>query len=284
MRSLTLGVIAIGVGARVVTAACNETKLRQATHRYVASQSTGSLQWLGEVLSSDVTFLENYKLLDIHGDNIALSQPLRIDHRYSVYDLTQCASFTSLTSTNSAYPMVIGTQLWVDDGGSVTKLDRIVTTQGDWRFNATGTLYYSLRDDWGAIPTDKRDSRETIKAAVDAYFDVFKSADVSVPWGVPCARLEGGDYRVPGRANDSCSWDVTQSYDMPNRRYVIDETVGVASVLLQFGGFPEKAPDSHLFRIEEGKLRLIYTMSYCETKPNCGFEPPPPGVQITDFL
>jgi hypothetical protein len=283
MRGFTGCAIAIGLGARIVTAACNETKLRQATDRYVASQSTGSLQWLGEVLDHDVTFLENGIVLDIHAGNTALAHPLRIDHRHSIYDLTQCASFTSLTSTNSANPMVIATQLWVGDDGSVFKIDRIVNTEGDWRFNATGTLYYTLGENWGAIPVTQRNSRETIKAAADAYLDVFKDADVPVPWGMPCARLEGGDYRVPGRANDSCSWDVTQSFDMPNRRYVIDETVGTISVLLDWGGLM-LAPDSHLIRIEQGKIRLIHTLSYCETKPNCGFELAPPGVPVSAIL
>jgi hypothetical protein len=272
MPHWTLGILAIGLGARAVTAACNETKLREATDRYAASQSTGSLQWLheGNTLDGNVTLLENGKVLDINGNISAFAQPLRIDYKHSIFDLTQCASFTSLTSTDQANPRVIGAQLWVTDDGSVSKIDRIVTSPGDWLFNATGTLYYSLREDWGLIPTEKRDSRKTIKAAADAYLNIFKNANVSVPWGTPCARLEGGAYTGHGLPSDSCNLGVIQSYDMPNRRYVIDEAFGVASLLLEFGSIGN-APDSHMFRVEEGKLRFIHTMTYCETKPNCGY-------------
>jgi len=262
---------------RTVSAACNEASLRLATDRYVASQSTGSLTWLSEILSNTTTFLENGKTQAIYSANSSLSSPLSVDHRHTIFDTTQCASFTSLVSTNPVSPRVVGTQLWLDpSGGTITKIDRITTTPGDWLFNATGTLYYSLREDWGVIPVAQRDTRAVIKAAADAYLDVFKNASVPVPWGTPCARLEGGAYTGRGLANDTCNLGVIQSYDMPNRRYVIDETVGVASLLLEFGSIGN-APDSHLFRVEGGKLRYIHTMTYCAVKPNCGFAMPGAG-------
>ena len=56
---------------------------------------------------------------------------------------------------------------------------------------------------------------------------------------------------------------------MPDRRYVIDESLGVASLFLEFGSIGN-APDSHEFRVESGKLRFIHTMTYCE-KNDCGY-------------
>jgi hypothetical protein len=273
MRQLCTLLLGACLALRPASAACNEAALRLATDRYVASQSTGSIQWLGEVLSNSTTYLENGKTLNIRAANTSLASGLSIDHRHSIFDTTQCASFTSLVDTNPAAPRVVGAQLWVDGNGKVTKVDRIATTTGDWLFNATGTLHYSLREDWGVIPADKRDTREVIKAAADAYLDVFKNASVPVPWGTPCARLEGGAYTGRGLPTDSCNLGVIQSYDMPNRRYVIDETVGAASLLLEFGSI-NNAPDSHLFRVEGGKLRFIHTMTYCEKKPNCGYTIP----------
>jgi len=277
MRPLTLQPLALVLLVRAADAACNESLLREATNRYVASQSTGSLTWLSDVLSNTTTYLENGKLLPLSTPSLAntttttaFATPLRIDHKHSIYDLTQCASFTSIVSTDPALPRVIGAQLWVTPTGQVSKIDRIATTTGDWLFNATGTLYYSLREDWGLIPPEKRDSRAVIKAAADAYFDIFKNASVAVPWGTPCARLEGGAYTGKGLPSDSCNLGVIQSYDMPNRRYVIDESVGAASLLVEFGSIGN-APDSHLFRVEGGKLRFIHTMTYCEKKPNCGY-------------
>jgi len=260
----------------VTAAACNQSVLREATDRYITAQSAGSLQWLQDVLGSNVTYLENGKTTDI--SNSTFSKALHIDRSHSIFDLTQCASFTDIIVTDATNPHVIGAQLWLADG-KVSKIDRLVTTPGDWLFNATGTLYYSLREHWDVIPEDKRDTRETIKAAADAYLDVFKNASVAVPWGTPCARLEGGAYTGRGLPTDSCNVGVIQSYDMPNRRYVIDESVGVVSVLLEFGSIGN-APDSHEFRVQEGKLRNIHTMTYCEKKPNCGYTmraPSPPA-------
>ncbi|KAK1756488.1 hypothetical protein QBC47DRAFT_360174 [Echria macrotheca] len=262
--------------ASTASAVCNESTLRLATDRYVASQTTGSLQWLGDELSNGTTYLENGKAVALASNQTAFSLPLRVDYRQTIFDTTQCASFTSLVDSDAVAPRVIGAQLWLVDD-KVTKIDRIVTTPGDWLFNATGTLYYSLREDWGVIPPEKRDSRATIKAAADAYFDVFKNASVPVPWGTPCARLEGGAYTGRGLPTDSCNVGVIQSFDMPNRRYVIDETVGAVSVFVEFGSIGN-APDSHLFRVEGGRLRFIHTMTYCEKKPNCGFSFSRPGA------
>jgi hypothetical protein len=251
-------------------ATCNRSLLREAADRYLATQSTGSLTWLQPLLSENATYLENGAAVAGWATNSTLAAPLRIDRSHSIYDLAQCAFFTDLVVTGAANPRVIGAQVWLAPDGKVSKIDRIVTGPGDWLFNATGTLYYALREDWGEIPVDKRDSREVLKAAADAYLDVFKNASVPVPWGTPCARLEGGAYTGRGLPTDSCNLGVIQSYDMPNRRYVIDETVGVVSMLLEFGSIGN-APDSHQFRIEGGKLRYIHTMTYCEKKPNCGY-------------
>ncbi|GAB1317841.1 hypothetical protein MFIFM68171_08051 [Madurella fahalii] len=279
-----LGIFALGFCLMIHPAAaqgCNRSLLREATDRYLAAQSTGNLTWLEPVLSTNASYVENGKIVADWTLNSTLTgQPVRIDRTSSIFDLTQCAFFTDLVSTDPERPRVIGAQVWVVEG-KVSKIDRIVTTPGDWLFNATGTLYYALGEDWGEIPLDKRDSREVIKAAADAYLDVFKNASVVVPWGTPCARLEGGAYTGRGLPTDSCNVGVIQSYDMPNRRYVIDETVGVASLLLEFGSIGN-APDSHKFRVEGGKLRFIHTMTYCEEKPNCGYTIPSGGPAPAD--
>jgi len=278
MRNLITALATVGLNITPTSAACNETLLQEATNRYVATQSTGSLTWLSPALSTNATYLENGKTLAGWASPAAsnlttLTTSARIDNKHSIYDLTQCASFTSLVITDPSGPRVIGAQIWLDPTNMIAKIDRVHTTPGDWLFNATGTLHYTLQEDWGIIPVSKRDSRETIKAAADAYLDIFKDASVKVPWGTPCARLEGGAYTGRGLANDTCNLGVIQSYDMPNRRYVIDESVGVASLLLEFGSIGN-APDSHEFRVEGGKLRFIHTMTFCEKKPNCGYTLP----------
>ena len=112
-------------------------------------------------------------------------------------------------------------------------------------------------------------SREVIRAAADAYLDLFNDTSVEVPWGEGCRRLEGGLYTQPG---STCASGVPQGIPLVNRRYVIDEEYGTVDVFLNFG--QNGLQDSHEFRIEEGKIRFIHTITVCPT-PNCGFGEPP---------
>ena len=87
-----------------------------------------------------------------------------------------------------------------------------MTEAGDWLFNAANTLKYANQEDglWGEIAVAKRDTRKTIQAAADAYLDIFNDKSVKVPWGTPCARLEGGSYTGKGQPTDSKSFSSTK--------------------------------------------------------------------------
>ena len=76
-------------------------------------------------------------------------------------------------------------------GGSVSAFDVITSQPKDWLFNAGKTLYYAQRENWSVIPEAQRNTRAELRAAADAYLNLFKDKTVQVPWGTPCARLEG---------------------------------------------------------------------------------------------
>ncbi|KAF5336985.1 hypothetical protein D9611_003116 [Ephemerocybe angulata] len=236
-------------------AACDYATLQQATSNFISSQATGAYA----TVAASAAYTENFKTAAI-GSGI-LSKPLKIDHSRSLHDTTQCATFTELIVTDRSHPYVIGTQIHYNaDGTQATKIDSIVTDAGDWLFNATGTLYWASREDWFVIPVEQRNTRAVIQAAADAYLDLFNNKSVVVPWGTPCARLEGGSYTGKGAATDSCNVGVPSGVQLVNRRYVIDETVGSVDVFLNFGG-ATGIPDSHEFRVENGKLRFVHTMT-----------------------
>ena len=169
---------------------------------------------------------------------------------------------------------MIGTRIETD-GKNINKIESLVTDQGDWAFNATGFAYWNSLEKWDPIPEAERDSREVIKAAGDAYFDRFGNANASVPWGTPCARLEGGAYTGRGNLSaNTCNLGLPSTIKVVNRRYVIDEEMGAVDIYVGFPGLdrasPDPTPDSHLFRVEKGKLRYIHTLSTCEGHPGCG--------------
>jgi hypothetical protein len=72
-------------------------------------------------------------------------------------------------------------------------METLVSDQGDWLFNATGTAYYDALENWDAIPVEDRDTREVVQAAGDAYFNRFGNINITVPFG-SCrhARLNSG--------------------------------------------------------------------------------------------
>ncbi|KAI0015962.1 hypothetical protein F4780DRAFT_783670 [Xylariomycetidae sp. FL0641] len=234
--------------------ACTRESLTAATSRLLAAQTAGDPSLLGP--SPPASYLEQFAAADF-GTGI-LATPLALDFNRSLHDAGACATYTEMIAAAGAHPYVVGTQMHLDaDGTNVVNVSSLVTDRGDWLFNATGTLYWAAREQWPEIPADQRDSREVIRAAADAYADVFDDKSVTVPWGSPCARLEGGSYTGNGSENDRCDVGIPSGVKLVNRRYVIDETLGAVDVFIDFGS----VPDSHEFRVEKGKIRYVHTLT-----------------------
>jgi hypothetical protein len=147
----------------------------------------------------------------------------------------------------------------------------LVTDKDDWLFNADNYLKYSRGESWGVIPGTSRDTRATLIAAANAYEDIFFDNSVKVPWGTPCNRLEGGIRTGKGTPEDTCNSGVPSGMKITNRRFVVDPDIGAVVVLSRFSN--NELPDSHLFRLENGKIRYVHTLTVC-TIPGCGFQRP----------
>ena len=250
---------------------CTRDELKAAADGYIATQSTGDAAQMP--LGGWMTYTEQGQLGTMSTGII--SKPLKIDFHRTLIDATNCAAYVEVIVTDPAHPYVIGAKLQ-SRGGGIGDIEVIVTDAGDWLFNATNTLKYSKAENWDEIPAAERDSRETLLAAANAYLDLFNDKNVQVPWGTPCARLEGGLYTgkgAPGVATpqDSCNVGVPSGVKLVNRKYVVDESLGAVAVFLTFG--QNELPDIHTFRIEKGKIRYVHTITMCKS-PNCGFPLP----------
>ncbi|MEN7537206.1 hypothetical protein [Aurantiacibacter flavus] len=193
-----------------------------------------------------------------------------VDWHMALLDTTQCKVYVESVMLDEERPIVAATQISNGFFG-VGPFDNIVTDEGDWLFDAKATYEYARREDWSEIPEAERNTREELIAAADAYLDLFNDPAVEVPWGTPCARLEGGVYSGRGEPTDTCNVGVPSGVELINRRYIVDEAKGAVNVFLDFGG-EDGMPDSHTFRIEDGKIRYVHTVTYCE-EDNCGFKP-----------
>lgn len=237
---------------------CTRQILQFVTESYIQAQSLGDPSIIAQ--DPEVAYTEDFRPLSIR-DSI-LTTPLRIDHNRSLLDTTQCAIYTELIVTDPKNPRVIGTQIRLDEHAeNILKIETLVTKEGDWAFNASLTYQYASKETangwWFTIPEEDRDSRKTIQAAADAYLDLFNDKTVQVPWGTPCNRLEGSWYTGNYSLSDSCNVGVPSGVPITQRRYVIDETVGTVDAFVRFGS----RPDSHEFRLEKGKLRLVHTLT-----------------------
>jgi hypothetical protein len=252
----------------VAQQSCSRAALEAATASYVAAQGGGDPSLIR--LAPDAKFQEQMQPVALA--STLLTKPQKIDLHRAIHDTQGCESFVEVVIADPIHPYVVGTRLKLA-GDQVSEIESLVTDADDWLFKASNTLAYSRAEKWDPIPAAKRDSRETIIAAANAYLDLFNDTNVKVPWGSPCARLEGGIYTAkgaPGVAskNDSCAVGVPKNTPLINRRYLVDQEMGSVVVLLQFG--KNQLPDSHLFRVEDGKLRYVHTITVCKTL-NCGF-------------
>ena len=241
---------------------CSREGLQRAIDLYVAAQTSGDTSALP--LATGLGYMENMAPVAI-GSGV-LKTAMKIDHHRSLIDPFTCQTFTEVIVTNKDTPYVLGTRMRVNHD-KIAEIETLWTTTGYWLFNAENYLKYASTEAWDVIPVNQRDTRDTLVAAANAYLDAFLEGKKDlVPWGYPCNRTEGGAHTGNGSPMDSCDVGVPSGVNIANRRFVVDATIGSVVAYCTFGaGGPNGgsgAPDTHLFRIENGKLRYVHTLTH----------------------
>jgi hypothetical protein len=278
MHRLLVSIVSLS-SLTTVLADCSREFLRNATSAYIQAQNDGlvkaSTSAFSSHLSPNVIYTENFAPTSLNTS--ILTTPLPITHNFSMHDTTACSTFTELIilPTNTTKPYLIHTRMLLNSNTSkLTTVESVVTTTGDWAFNVTGYLHYSSLESWDPIPLANRSTRAIIQAGGDAYFNRFDNSSVVVPWGAPCTRIEGGALVQGTLSGDNCTMVWPDTIVVTDRRYVVDEEFGTVDI---FEGFPgldrsqgnDPMPDSHLFRVEGGKIRYVHTVSHCVER-GCG--------------
>jgi len=283
MKTYIIGLIALcGVAAQAQAQApqtppppappsCTRPSLQAAVDSYLAAQKSGDRTKMA--LAEKVKYLEN--MSPVEADKGLWNTALPIALSRSFLDKDRCRTFSEVIVTEGAHQYVIGTRLSVDNG-KITGIDSLVTDKGDWLFNANAYLKYSKAEDWSAPKSGKVSMQRLIDAG-NEYLDLFSDKVVEAPWGIPCARLEGGAYS--NRSNDpkaTCKVGIPPGVlYIVNRDYVVDEEMGVVNIFCRFGNSQTGMPDSHTFRLVNGKLANVHTLSVNLT-------PDRPSPQATD--
>lgn len=242
---------------RVDRPSCTREELKQLSAAYVEAQRAGDMS--GLPLAANAHYLENMETVDASAG--LWNTALPVANALSVHDDTRCKTFTEIVVTQGK-PYIIGTRLYVHDG-EIIRVDSIVTEEGDWLFNANAFLKYTQAENWEPLhPYQRTDPAEMIRGA-NAYLDGFSDKFTDIPWGIPCARLEGGGYtNRDNRPDASCEIGMPPGVlYLTNRDYLIDEEMGTINVFMRFGSSEDGGPDSHLFRYVDGKFRQIHTLT-----------------------
>lgn len=253
---IVLSAVVLAPAASLAQVACTRDGLQAATNLYLDAQTKGDTS--GLPLATGLAYIENMQVVDIKSG--VIQKALKIDFHRTLIDQATCQTFTEVIVTDKTHPYVLGTRLRVNHD-KIVEIESMVTQEGDWLFNADNYYKWSPTEDWGVIPPDQRDTRDTLVAAANAYLDAFLEKKVDlVPWGYPCNRTEGGIRTGKGLPTDSCSVGVPAGVNIVARRFVVDETIGAVVTFCNFG--VGGLADTHLFRVEHGKLRYVHTLTH----------------------
>jgi hypothetical protein len=247
---------------------CTRAVLQAAVDSYLAAQKAGNLS--KAPLAFKVKYFEN--MTEIKKEQGLWNTPLPITFHRSFFDADSCRTFTEVIVTEGGNPYVLGTRLKIEDG-QISEIDSLVTKKGDWLFNADDYLKYSKAEDWRVLNANERIDRQALINGGNAYFDHFSDKNVAVPFNIPCARLEGGMYTTKKFDDPKASCDIGFPEDtrLPiiNRSYVVDVEMGTVNIFCRFGR-PPGMPDSHTFRLVNGKIRYVHTLT--ASVPGLDFE------------
>jgi hypothetical protein len=252
----------VAPAASFAQVSCSRDGLQKAVDLYIAAQTAGDTS--GMPLAMGVGYFENMARTDI--EKGVIKTAMKIDLHRSFLDPSTCQTFTEVIVTNKDKPYVLATRLRVNHD-KIADVEILWTTTGYWLFNAEAYLKWSSSEKWDPISAAQRDTRGTLIAAANAYLDAFLEGKKDlVPWGYPCNRTEGGAHTGNGSPMDSCDVGVPSGVNISNRRFIVDEMLGTVAVFCTFGaGGPNGgsgAPDTHLFRVENGKLRYVHTLTH----------------------
>jgi hypothetical protein len=202
-------------------------------------------------LAASVEYEENMSSVGLEQGLFAA--PVTVDFHRNLLDVQRCGSFTEVICASNNPKYVLGVRLQVANS-EITEIEVVVTDSDDWLFDADAYLQYSQQENWALVPEGERLPYAELQDVGYAYFRYWADKSAVVPWGEPCARLEGGSY-----TGDFGSCDVgipDQSFAPAPYDDLTDVDYGMTVVLLNLGG-----ADSHLFHVLQTGIRYVHTLT-----------------------
>ena len=241
---------------------CTREGLQAAVDLYIAAQTKGDTA--GLPLAKGLGYVENFKTMNIN-DGV-IRKAMKIDHHRSLLDTSTCQTFTEVIVSDKANPYALGTRLRVNHG-LIAEIEMMWTTTGYWGFNVDNYLKYSSAEDWGVIPAAKRDTRATLGVCRQRLSRCVPGReDGSGAVGFPLQPHRRRYAHGQGRSGRFLPGWRSERRQHLEPAFVVDETIGAVVAFCTFGAGSATggsgAPDTHLFRVENGKLRFVHTLTH----------------------
>jgi hypothetical protein len=213
-----IAALALAAPAAAQQGNCSRDTLQDVATRYLKAQHDGSVFALP--VGEWVDYRENYGLVSTTTG--VIGQPADFAWHVDLVDPGNCRVFVQGVILEPK-PYVVGTTLaWSFNG--LGQINSIVTQPGDPQFDAQAAADAASKEDWGAIPEARRDSRDALLAAAKAWLAA-----------------------QPGP-------------ELTEAEFTVDETKGAVAIRGRVGA--EDGPAiGHVLRIEGGKIRYAHTLA-----------------------
>ncbi len=260
MKRIVCGTLAL-VGALVASPAaaqggCDRALLEGIAGDWISALEKGS--GFEMKLGEWVEFQNN---LELGSMGAFLDKPRKVDWHRALLDTGACKVMVETVILDADKPMVLSTVLTNGFFG-VSPISNIVSTTGDWKFDAAATLQHVGAEEWVPIPEGQRNSRQELLAIANAYLDRLSNPGTQVAWAEGCTRLDGGTMAA------SCEEGLPSNLAAAERQAVVDEVLGAVNVQFRLG--EKRRAGSVTLRIEDGKVRSVHTLANCGGESDCG--------------
>jgi len=209
--------------------------------------------------------MENVAPADINKGLI--KTPMKIDHHRSLLDTATCQTFTEVIVTDKEHPYVLGTRLRVNHDRSA-EIEIIWTTTGYWGFSADAYLQYSSAEKWEHHSSRQaRYARHAGRRRQRLPRCVSRTEKELVPWGYPATAPKAAACTPAEEPPMTAVMSRPSGVNIaqPPLRGGRDDRFGrgrSAPSAPENAAGGSGAPDSHLFRVENGKLRYVHTLTH----------------------
>ena len=242
---------------------CSREGLQRAVDLYIAAQTKGDTS--GLPLAMGLGYMENVAPADINKGLI--KTPMKIDHQRSLLDTATCQTFTEVIVTDketAVRPRHAPARQPRQDRRDRNPLD----DDGLLALQRRRLPEVFVHREVGRHSRRQaRHARHAGRGRQRLPRCVSRREDGPGAVGLPLQphrrrRMHTGR----GAADDSCDVGVPSGVNIANRRFVVDETIGAVVAFCTFGAGSAAggsgAPDTHLFRVENGKLRYVHTLTH----------------------